>query len=398
MRFALGVALVAATSVVVWSGGHGGLSAGAAPTLSSGPPTTRIGTQPIYEALDPATGTLYVANSGDNTLSMIDTRTCNIHRISGCRRHWPTVPIGGTPFGVIVDDATHTVYAVDFLANAVTLFDATTCNARVTTGCNRRKLTIRVVSQPSEGVVDPATGVVYVAGAGSSLVSAIDGNACSTVRRACTGHQPFATITAGGGAGAVKLNPKTHTVYVVNYGWVNGQRFPGANTLSVINAATCVPRDSAGCTPVATVKNVGVSPADLAIDPRTDTLYVTNTYDFSGKKTGTVSVVDARTCNAADTAGCSTLVPPQVRVQADPDEQWFDPATGLVWINNQKSNTESVINSRLCSAANLIGCQALKPPVRLAGRSPSAVLADPQVGTVYVVDQNSSAVALLSER
>jgi DNA-binding beta-propeller fold protein YncE len=369
----------------------------AATTEASEPPITRVGTQPIYEALDSATGTLYVANSGDNTLSMIDTRACNLHHVSGCGRHWPTVPVGPSPFGVIVDAATHTVYATDFTAHEVTLFDATTCNAHVTTGCNRPKLTIHVGAWPSEGIVDPATGVVYVAGAGSTLISAIDGNACSTVRRACTGHQPFSTITAGGGAGSVELNPKTHTVYLVNYGWVNGQRFPGANTLSVIDAATCVHLDPAGCTPVATVNDVGVSPADLAIDPRTDTLYITNTYDFSGQKNGTVSVVDAQMCNAEDTAGCPTLVPTQVTVQADPDEQWFDPATRLVWINNQNSNTESVIDSRRCSAATPSGCQSLKPPTRTTGLSPSAVLADPQVGTVYVVDQNLNAVTLLPE-
>jgi DNA-binding beta-propeller fold protein YncE len=388
LAFTIGVALITAAPAVVWCGELGGPSAGAALTPSSGLPTTRIGTQPIGEALDPATGTLYIANSGSNTLSMIDTRVCNIRHLSGCRRHWPTVPVGGTPLGVVVNDATHTVYATDFAVNRVTLFNNTTCNARVTTGCNRRKLTIHVGPGPDEGIIDPSTGVVYVADANSSSVSIINGNVCNAVRWACKG-QPFATATAGGSAGAVKLNPKTHTVYVAN----------GIdNTLSVINAATCIPSDPTGCTSIATINDSGVGPTELAVDPRTDTVYVTNTYDGTSQTHGTVSVVDAQTCNATDTAGCSTLVLPQVNVQTDSGEEGFDPATGFDWITNAKSNTVSIIDSRLCSAATISNCQALKPPTKFAGRYPTNVLADPHVSTVYVVDQNSNAVALLPER
>ena len=43
----------------------------AATTEASEPPITRVGTQPIYEALDSATGTLYVANSGGNTVTVV---------------------------------------------------------------------------------------------------------------------------------------------------------------------------------------------------------------------------------------------------------------------------------------------------------------------------------------
>jgi DNA-binding beta-propeller fold protein YncE len=372
------------------------IATAAAATMASAPPTTAIGTQPIYEALDSTTGTLYVANSSDYTLSMIDTRACNIHDTSGCRRHWPTVSVGPFPFGVIVDEATHTVYATNFTAHEVTLFDATTCNARVTTGCTRRKTTVQVGAGPNEGIVDPTTGVVYVTDSNASSVSLIDGSACSATRPACKG-QPFATVTTGGSAGGVKLDPSTHTVYVVNNGHVNQATLPGGNTVSVINGGTCVPSDPAGCKPLAAVR-VGAAPTDLAIDPRTDTLYVTNTYDHTTQPDGTVSVVDGRNCNATDTAGCKQLRPPQVTVQSDPNEAWFDPATGLTWITNQKSDSVSVIDSRRCSAAAIARCQALKPPTMSAGKSPSDVLADPQTGTVYVVDQGTGTVTLLPER
>jgi DNA-binding beta-propeller fold protein YncE len=368
-----------------------------------GPLTTAVGGGPLYEAIDSNTGTLYVANTSDGTLSMIDTRTCNVERPAGCARKWPTVKAGSAdgqaPFGVAVDEANHTVYATDFGNARVTLFDATTCNATRRTGCRAHQASVPVGTAPNEANVDPSTNVVYVTNSMSGSFSVIDGNACNAARPSCHG-QPFTTVKAGGGAGGVHLDPATHTVYVVNYGH-NGNPtvLPGANTLSVVNAATCTPTSKAGGAPFASIK-VGPAPADLTIDPATDTLYVTNTYDYTGQTNGTVSVVNARLCNATQRTGCHKLRPPQVPMQSDPDEQWFDQTTGLVWITNQKSDTVSVIDTHRCSAANLAGCANVKPrTIALTpGSSPDAVIADPATRSVYVVDNGSNDVTVLPER
>src|SRR5690348_14355229 len=79
---------------------------------------------------------------------------------------------------------------------------------------------------------------------------------------------PNKTITVGSGPIAVAVNPKTDTIYVVNR---------GSNSVSVINGATN--------TVTATI-TVGSSPEGVAVNPTTDTSYVTNFND------GTVSVIN----------------------------------------------------------------------------------------------------------
>jgi DNA-binding beta-propeller fold protein YncE len=78
---------------------HGGLghtSGTAAPT----------GNSPQASALDNATQTLYVANVNDGTLSIINAATCNAFVTSGCSQAAPTVQVGNQPAAVSVNQAT----------------------------------------------------------------------------------------------------------------------------------------------------------------------------------------------------------------------------------------------------------------------------------------------------
>jgi DNA-binding beta-propeller fold protein YncE len=190
------------------------------------------------------------------------------------------------------------------------------------------------------------------------------------------------------------VNPQTDTVYVVNGGQTSNN-VPEAHgdNLSVIDAATCLPSKTSGCAPLATVR-VGASPADLAIDQVTDTLYVTNTYDNTSKVFGTVSVVNGATCNANNRSGCAQRAP-QVVTQADPDEQTFDPVSRPVYVTNQRSDSLSVIRTATCNAQNLRGCTPTSATAIPTGTQPDAIVADSTTGTLYVLDSGDNAVAVL---
>jgi YVTN family beta-propeller protein len=62
------------------------------------------------------------------------------------------------------------------------------------------------------------------------------------------------------------VNPSTNTIYVTN---ANG------NTVSVIDGATCHASHTGACGQTQTV-NVGNGPYPIAVDERTDTVYVGN--------------------------------------------------------------------------------------------------------------------------
>ena len=111
-------------------------------------------------AVDPDTHTVYVANLGDNSVSVIDGST---------RTVTATVPVGKSPWwGVAVDPGTHTVYVPNLDGDTVSVIDAST---RTVTA------TVAVGGGPRGVAVDPGTHTVYVtitSVSGNGTVSAIE--------------------------------------------------------------------------------------------------------------------------------------------------------------------------------------------------------------------------------
>jgi serine/threonine protein kinase, bacterial len=159
-------------------------------TVTSGcaavPPSVPVGKASadlnVGYALDPLTGTLYVTNWADNTLSMIDTTSCNATIISGCARPPHTVHVGRGPDGVAVNPATHSVYVSNITDNTLSVLDAATCNAKIFSGCSTQHP--RLLSTglaPQYVAVDPATDTIYVANGDDATVSVFDGATCDAV-------------------------------------------------------------------------------------------------------------------------------------------------------------------------------------------------------------------------
>ena len=106
-------------------------------------------------AVDPAAGTVYVANDGDDTVSVIDAASGTVTA---------TIPVGAVPSAVAVDPAAGTVYVANYFGNTVSVIDAAT---RTVTA------TIPVGTSPGAVAVNPATHTAYVVNAGDSTVSVI---------------------------------------------------------------------------------------------------------------------------------------------------------------------------------------------------------------------------------
>jgi serine/threonine protein kinase, bacterial len=124
-------------------------------------------------------------------------------------------------------------------------------------------------------------------------------------------------------------------------------------------------------------------------DSRTHTVYVA---DFGSGKTGTVSVLDARTCNATSTAGCaqrSTLKVPG----GHPVGIAINAATGTLYVptlTTHGPNLISVFNAATCNAATTAGC-GQAPAVLTAGPggggfSALSVAVNQATDTIYTAD------------
>jgi DNA-binding beta-propeller fold protein YncE len=278
-----------------------------------------VGPGPQSAAENAATQTLYVANAGDNTVSVVDLRACSSGNLAGCAQSAPVVHVGDLPLGVAVDESTNTIYVANAVNDTVSVINGAACDALDVSGCAYRPITVTVGAFDNAVAVDPLTHMVFVTNqnANPGSVSGIDGNACTGTHPGGCAGQPLSTVQVGGGASGLGVNSATNTIYVANTGEdSNSNPVPEGNAVSVIDGATCRPAHPTGCAVVGTVA-VGIAPVAIAADSATNTVYVANTYDGAVHQ-GTVSVVDGAHCDAGDPTGGAAQTPPQVTVGHDP--------------------------------------------------------------------------------
>ncbi len=351
-----------------------------APAASgSGHPQIRVGIFPTGIAVNSTTGTIYVGNGTTGTLSLINGTTCNARNTVGCAQRVTAVTAGTDPIGVAVDEATNTVYVVN-ASGAVAVVNGRRCDAANRSGCSVAPATVRVGEFPQFLAVDSKTHTIYVANGISNTVSVIDGRKCNaTTTVGC--RRPRATVPVGPGPFALVVNEATGSVYVTDL---------GAPTVSVIDGRTCNATTISGCGRRPATINVGRAPGGIALDSRTDTIYVT------GESSDDVSVIDGRTCNARVYTGCMQK---PFHVLAGPGARGIavNEQTGTVYVANTNANTVSVIDGTTCNATVHSGC-GQRAAVAPVGTSPRRVAVDERTNTIYVTNAFSNSVTMLNGR
>jgi DNA-binding beta-propeller fold protein YncE len=183
----------------------------------------------------------------------------------------------------------------------------------------------------------------------------------------------------------------TGTVYVANAG-SNGQ----GNTVSVINARTCNAIQHSGCGQSPPTITVGPDPLGIAVNQVTDTVYVTSLGQFTGN---TVSVINGATCNAAQQSGCGQT-PATVTVGPAPWGIAIDQATNTIYVANNNGGdgpaSLSVINGDTCDSANITGCGQIPPALPGVGRAPNGIAFDQSTSTVYTANALDATVSVIN--
>ena len=299
--------------------------------------------------VDPANDTLYSANY-DNTISAFDLSVCNAGDLSGCATDTPgtVTPFPDPGFGehdlwVAVDVPLHTVYIVYQKDDALLVIDTNRCEAGNLTGCaTLQPPEIHTGTDPESVIIDLQTQTLYTANVVSNDVSVINPTQCDAeTTTGCRHRVPEAAISSGN----VTADPPVATSYVVN-----------GNTVSMIDTRTCDAHDPAGCSATPPTMTAGTNPQAAAVDPMTHTVYVANA---GAGNSGTVSVFDDRECNATDQAGCGTVSTLNVP-DGNPVGIAVNPRTDTIYVatitSNGGPNLISVFNGNTCKAKTTSGC------------------------------------------
>jgi YVTN family beta-propeller protein len=283
--------------------------------------TVAAGTYPEAVAVNPATNMIYVANQNSNNVTVID----------GATNAATTVNVGSFPYAVAVNPLTNMIYVANLLSNTVTVMN----------GATNATTTVNVGSGPAAVALNPLTNMIYVANQNSNNVTVIDGATNATT-----------TVAVGTHPEALAVNPETNTIYVANY---------LSDTVTVINGA------SNATTTVA----VGTDPDAVAVNPLTNTIYVGN-YGSDN-----ITVINGATNATATVAGFA----------ATPRFVAVNPVTNTIYVADQNGSSVTVING----ASNT-------PTTVSTGTVPYAIAINPVTNTAYVPCNESSGVTIITEQ
>jgi YVTN family beta-propeller protein len=347
---------------------------------SDAPATVTVGTGPQGMAVDTKSKTLYVTNLLSDTVSVVNTRTCNSRSQIGCNSV-VAVSVVVEPGVAVVDRVSQTLYVAGGASDelgAVSMVDASACNAQNATGCSRVAPTAAIGSVPIGIATDPGTRTLYVANQEDSAVSVIDETRCNAHRTdGCRAVPP--TMSGGFDTGGVAVDPRTHTVYLTSQ---------NEDTLTVLDGSRCNGRTHVGCAVRAPTTPTGKGAAGLTVDTSTHTIYVPNQLE------DTVSVIDARACNARNLIRCSQNWP-KISVGAFPKEIAIDHATHTAYVSNYEGKTVSVIDISHCNAHTTTGCGDKPMEIAVPGKAYTLSL-DPASHTVYVPEVDDGQLAIIN--
>jgi DNA-binding beta-propeller fold protein YncE len=336
------------------------------------PATVTVGSGPFGVAVDQSTNTVYTANNNDGTVSVINGAQCDARVTSGCARPPVTVTTGAGAAFVAIDHGLHTAFVINGDDNTLSAINTLTCNGTVTSGCGQ--VPPNQVASPNQNpgynpfpnafALVPHTGTAYLVNVGgASILTVASLSGCNAV--STTGcRRPAPSVPAH--VGLMAADPATGTLYAASF---------NLPQLDVFSMATCRAGDLAGCVPVATIPMGHPSASVGAIDDATHTLYAAD-------NGGTIAVINTATCNAHVTTGCS-VKPPSIKIGVNPGVPAINPLTRTLYVSFGTTGTKvAVVNTATCTATDTSGCG--QTPAVITVRTGTAVVAvSAATDTVY---------------
>jgi DNA-binding beta-propeller fold protein YncE len=300
-------------------------------------PTVGVGTNPFRVAVNRTTNTVYVANF-NSTLSIINGATCNASVHSSCNQAQATTTVGARPNDLVVDELSNTIYVANRNGNTVSVVDGRHCQGSDTSGCSQAWFTFTVGQAPQALAFNPNNQTLYVGidtGAYVSVVSALHCNNHDTTDCSAKANVPVHDSPIGIGV----LFDK-NTVYVVNRFGMSVSIFDGSrcNASNVTGCPTATAQRVSFAAFPAALNNpfaTLLTGRQLVIDQKKHTIFIPTLGDTD------LVVLDGNDCRADHLNDCKPKIS-NPRTGGTPDFVAVDPSTETVYVTNLEESTVSI--------------------------------------------------------
>jgi YVTN family beta-propeller protein len=272
-------------------------------------------------SINSATNKVYVTNSGNSTVAVVDGDTNSVKFLT----------VGQNPTGIVINPFTNLIYVSMFSSPTVSVINGTTDTiiANITVG----KL-------PNLLGLDTEMNKIYVSNSGEKSVSVIDGNTNTVSKTIILDDQP-----AG-----IAVNPLTHLAYVAN-----------AGNVSVIDKTTDTISETIA---VGSGQLTGI-----AVNPSTDRIYVSDISDT------VVFVIDTN----------SNTVVTKIKVGNNPDGVTVNPSTNKIYVANSGDGSVSVIDGDTNTVSDTISVGTHMFAIAVNPVSGVIYTANDSPGILYVI-------------
>ena len=322
------------------------------------------GNNPVAQAVDPSTGTLYIANKASNSVSVDSEGGTNASN-AGLAASVATGN-GSSPDAVALDSSDHKV----FVANAgstLTEFASTTCNQKTVSGCGSP------TQVPSNGHLSAPDALalngstLYVGNASNGTVAVYDASTTTPTWKATV------SLLSSSSPSALAVDPTNGFVYVADRN--NGR-------IEYFNAATCNATTQSGCGASPTAVSVGNAPVALTVAGSAGNLYVADAGSGGG-----ISVVSLSTHAVVKTISTNEGSNGTGLVQSigmSPNNQEVLAVLVLVGGLDFPGDVMATINPSTNSITSTVG---LENPV---GDAMGQLVSDGTLGYTWVTDETST--------
>jgi hypothetical protein len=217
------------------------------------------GTNPVAQAVDPSTGTLYIANKSSNTVS-VDSEGSTSSPSNFVTKGSVSTGTGSGPDAVALDAPAGKVFVANTTNSTLTVVSTSTCNQTTTTGCSS-PTSIATASHLSAPAALAVNGSTLYVGNGNGTIAIYNASTNAFVASVSLPSSPTSTVPT-----ALAVDSTNGFVYVAD-----GPN----NRIEYFNATTCNATTQTSCSTISIVA-VGHDPVALTVSAGAGNLYVAN--------------------------------------------------------------------------------------------------------------------------